>query len=339
MLALIVIGVAAVAFIFLGPATGFSGGKEYLYIRTQAPTKEAVLDSMKARQLMTREWAFNLLANRYNYWENIKPGRYEIKNGASVVDMVRMLKNGRQSPVNFTFNKLRTKNELARFAGRLLEFDSTAMMAFLNNADSLARYDATPETALWNLIPDTYEYFWNTTPGKVYSKLASEAKKFWTTERKQKAAALNLTPLQVSIIASIVEEETNNNEEKDTIASVYINRLRRGMPLGADPTIKFALQDFSITWIRGDMLNVSSPYNTYRNKGLPPGPICTPSRKTLEAVLSAPATNYLYFVANSNFSGSHLFSATYAEHLIKARAFQQEDKRRREAKAKAREAD
>lgn len=338
LLALVVIGAAAAAFVFLGPATGFSGGKEYLYIRTKAATKEAVLDSMKKNELMTRDWAFNLLAKKYGYWSNIKPGRYEIKNGASVVDIFRMLKNGTQSPVSFTFNKLRTKKDLARMAGRRLEFDSTEMMAFLNNADSMARYNATPETALWNLLPDTYEYFWNTTPSKVYSKLAGESKKFWNEERKQKAAALNLTPIQVYIIGSIVEEETNAQQEKDTIASVYINRLRRGMPLGADPTIKFALQDFSINWIRGDMLNVSSPYNTYRNKGLPPGPICTPSRKTLDAVLSAPATNYLYFVANSNFSGTHLFSATYAEHLEKARAFQQEDKRRREAKANASEA-
>ena len=121
-------------------------------------------------------------------------------------------------------------------------------------------------------------------------------------------------------------------EEKDTIASVYINRLRSGMPLGADPTIKFALKDFSITWVRGEMLDVISPYNTYRNKGLPPGPICTPSKKTIDEVLKAPPTSYLYFVASSAFNGTHLFSNTYAEHLLKAKAYQVEDKRRREAK-------
>lgn len=334
LLALIVVGAAVVAFIFLGPATGFSGGKEYLYIRTNAATRDAVWDSLRKNNLVTREWAFNLLAGRYKYWQNIKPGRYEIKNGASVIDVVRMLKNGRQAPVELTFSKLRRKQDLARLSGRKFEFDSTEMIAFLNSPAELSSFDVTPETAMWKVLPDKYEFFWNTTPEAVYKKLAERSDRFWTEERRQKAAALGLTPLQAYIIGSIVEEETNHLAEKDTIASVYINRLKKGMPLGADPTIKFALQDFTITWIRGDMLRVQSPYNTYRNKGLPPGPICTPSVKTLDAVLSAPQTNYLYFVANSSFNGTHLFSNNYTEHLIKARAFQQEDKRRREAKEK-----
>lgn len=336
-LALAVIGAAGLAFIFFGPATGFSEGQRYLYIRTNAATREAVLDSLVKNNLLTRPRAFNMVAERMNYWQQVKPGRYEIKNGSSVIDMVRMLRNGRQSPVTLTINKLRLKKDLASMAGRKFEFDSSAMAAFLASDDSLAPYEATPETALWRVIPDTYEFFWNTTPGKVYGKLAKESEAFWTEARRQKAAALKLTPLQVYIIASIVEEETRYDPEKDTIASVYINRLRKGMPLGADPTIKFALQDFTINWIRGEMLRVPSPYNTYRNRGLPPGPISTPSRTTLDAVLRAPDTEYLFFVAHSNFSGSHLFSRTYAEHLQKARAFQAEDKRRREAREKAKQ--
>jgi len=332
LLALVVIGGAIVAFIFFGPATGFKGEKKYLYIRTNAATREAVMDSIRKNDIIGNEWAFNMVAGRVNYWNKIRPGRYEIKQGSSVINIVRMLKNGRQSPVDLVINKIRTKEDLARIAGRKFEFDSSDMIAFLNNPDSMSRYDATPETAMWRVIPDNYSYYWNTTPGKVFKKFNERSKKFWTEERVNKAKALNLSPLQAYILASIVEEETNKNEEKDTIASVYLNRMSKGMPLGADPTIKYALKDFSIKWIHGEMLNVSSPYNTYRNRGLPPGPICTPSVKTIDAVLAAPPTNYLYFVANSNFSGTHLFSATFNEHLAKAKAYQEEDKRRREAK-------
>jgi UPF0755 protein len=329
-LAIIVVGAGIAAFIFLGPATGFNGKKEYLYIRTNAATKDAVMDSIRRRKIINRESIFNFVAERLNYWQKIRPGRYEIPQGASVIEIVRMLRNGRQSPVELVITKLRTKEDLARFTGRKFEFDSSDMLAFLNNNDSLAEYGVRAETAMFHVLPDTYTYFWNIGPGAVYKKLYAKSKKFWTKEREAKAASLGLTPVQVHILASIVEEETNKNEEKDTIASVYINRMKSGMPLGADPTIKFALKDFSIRWIHGTMLKVSSPYNTYINKGLPPGPICTPSEKTIDAVLAAPPTNYMYFVANSNFKGGHLFSSSYEEHLVKAKAYQQEDKRRRE---------
>ena len=331
-LVLLVIVVATAAFLFLGPATGFSGAKEYLYIRTNAASRQAVLDSLRKNKIINNEAVFTFVANRLNYWSKIKPGRYEVQNGASVIEIVRMLRNGRQAPVKLTINKIRTKEDLAKLTGRKFEFDSMEMLSFLNNNDSLEEYGVRSETAIFNLLPDTYEYLWNITPGAVYKKFYNTAQKFWNDARKRKAESLGLTPVEAYTLASIVEEETNNNEEKDTIASVYLNRLKKGMPLGADPTIKFSLKDFSIKWIRGEMLQVQSPYNTYRNKGLPPGPICTPSKKTIDAVLAAPKTDYLYFVANSNFNGTHLFSATYAEHLLKAKAYQQEDRRRREAK-------
>jgi UPF0755 protein len=328
---LVVCGIVA-AWIFLGPATGFKENKEYLYISSKAATKEAVMDSLEKKDLVNNTGAFNFLAGRMGYWDNIKPGKYEINKGDGLLQIVRRLRNGVQSPVNLVITKIRTKEDLARMVGTRFECDSAEMIAFLNNPDSLRRYGNNAETALWSVLPDTYTYYWNTTPRKIYQKLYDEAEKFWTQERKNKAEKLGLTPQQAHVIASIIEEETNYQEEKDTMASVYINRYRRNMPLGADPTIKFALKNFSLKWIGGDMLNVVSPYNTYRNKGLPPGPICTPSRRTIEAVLAAPQTDYLFFVANSNFSGSHLFSVTFEEHMAKARAFQQEDKRRRELK-------
>jgi UPF0755 protein len=325
---------AVAAWIFMGPGTAFKGERAFLYIRSNGPTKEAILDSIRKNDLVRNEGAFNMLAERMNYWSAIKPGKYEIRKGMSLLNIVRMLRNGNQATVNLVITKIRTKEDLARIAGNRFEFDSTAMMKFLNSPDSLASFDAVPENALWVVMPDTYAYFWNTTPRNVYTKLAEQSRKFWTAERRRKADSLGITPQQAYIIGSIVEEETNYHEEKDTIASVYLNRLKKGMTLGADPTIKFALKDFSIKWIHGDHLKVVSPYNTYKNPGLPPGPICTPSKKTLEAVLAAPQTPYLFFVANSNFSGSHLFSTTFTEHQVKARAFQLEDKRRRELKEK-----
>lgn len=322
------------AWIILGSGTGFSQAKTYLYIRTGAATKKAVMDSLEKNNIVSNLAAFNFLANRLSYWENIKPGRYEITKGSSLLSIVRTLRNGKQAEVKLVITKLRTKEDLARFTGARFEFDSASMYKFLNEPDSLKEFEVDVETAMCHVLPDTYTFFWNTTPSAVYQKLYNESKKFWNEERKRKAQALGLNVQQVYTLASIVEEETNATDEKDTIASVYLNRIKTGMPLGADPTIKYALKDFSIKWIHGEMLKVASPYNTYVNKGLPPGPICTPSRPTIDEVLEAPQTPYLYFVASSAFNGTHLFSTTYAEHLLKAKAYQAEDKRRREAKEK-----
>lgn len=329
LLILIVIGGAIAGWIFLGPATGFSSSEKALYIRSDAATKNAVIDSLVKNEIITNTAAFGFLANRFNYWQNIKPGKYEIKKGSSLLAIVRMLKNGSQTPVKFTINKIRTKEALAEMVGRKFECDSAAMIDFLNNEDSLKKFNTLPELAVCNILPDSYTYFWNTYPSKIYQKFYDASQKFWTEERKQKAQALGLSPSQVYILASIIEEETTNDKEKDTIASVYLNRLNKGMALQADPTLKFAARDFSIKVIRGAIMHIASPYNTYDNKGLPPGPICTPSKKTIDAVLSPASTNYMFFVANTKLNG-HLFSETFEEHKIKAAQYHQEDNLRRE---------
>lgn len=326
-LLLLFAGAAVAAWIFVGPGTGFSGAKEFLYIRSDAATKEVVLDSIEANKIVSNKTAFAFLANRLDYWKTIKPGKYEIKKGTSLLTIVRMLRNGRQSPVDLVITKLRTKEDFARFTGNRFEFDSAQMISYLNNADTLQRYDADTTSALWVVIPDTYTLFWNTTPSAVYRKIYQEAKHFWTGERKAKAQAIGLSPKEAYILASIIEEETTNHKEKDTVASVYLNRLRRGMPLQADPTLKFAVRNFALKRIAGPIMGIESPYNTYKNKGLPPGPICTPSKITIDAVLNPAQTNYLYFVANSRLNG-HLFSTTFAEHVQKANVYRQEDKKR-----------
>lgn len=316
------------AWVLFGSATGFSANRSFLYISSRAATKEAVLDSLRKNHLIKNTTAFSVLADKWDYWNKIRPGKYEIKKGASLFSVMRMLKNGRQSEVKLTIKHIRTKEDLARMTGNLFEFDSSAMMNFLNSDDSVKGYNLPAEQSMSMVLPDTYTFYWNTTPGKIYKKLADVAQGFWTKDRVEKAKAQGLSVADAYTLASIVEEETNDLDEKDTIASVYMNRLEKGMPLQADPTVKFALRDFSLKRIYEKHTRVESPYNTYRNKGLPPGPICTPSRKTIDAVLNAPKTTYLFFVASAAFNGTHDFSTTYAEHQVKARAYQEELDRR-----------
>lgn len=334
LLLLIIIAAALAAWIFLGSGTGFDNSKATLYIRSDATTKKAVLDSLKANKIITNETAFEFLAKRFKYWDNIKPGKYEIEKGSSLVSIIRKLRNGKQTPVNLVITKLRTKEDFARVVGNKFETDSTQMLQFLNSEDSLKKFEAAPEVAMWNIIPDTYTYNWNSSAGQVYQKIYNESKRFWNDERKSNAKLIGLTPLEAYILASIIEEETSFDLEKDTIASVYLNRLKAGMPLGADPTLKFAARDFGLKRIAGEIMNIESPYNTYRNTGLPPGPICTPSRTTIDAVLRAANTPFFYFVARPGLNG-HLFSVTYEEHLKKAADYHAADKLRREKEKKA----
>lgn len=321
-LLVILVGIGIVAWMVMGPGTNFKDEKETLYIRTNAANKQAILDSLAANNIIKNQTVFNFLADQMKYWTNIKPGKYDIRKGSSVLEIIRKLRNGQQTPVNLVITKLRTKEDLARLAGSKFEFDSAEMIRYINN-DIPGKGIADTNTALTLVLPDTYTFFWNTTPEKVFKKLSDESAKFWTAERKQKAEAKGLTPAQAYTLASIVEEETNAQAEKGNIASVYLNRIKIGMPLQADPTVKFALKDFGLRRIYEKHTKAESPYNTYRNRGLPPGPICTPSKKTIDAVLDAPETNYIYFVASPQFNGTHEFSASYAEHLQKAKAYQQ----------------
>jgi UPF0755 protein len=299
-----------------------SPADKYFYVTTGAVYKD-VLNALKAEQVIPNGFFFDKLARQAKYHQNVKAGRYEIKNGSSVYNLVRMLKSGRQSPVRLVINKLRTKEDLAKKIGEQFECDSLTVISFLSNNDSLKGFGLDSLTAMTAVIPNTYLVNWNTSFRKIYSKLKAEEEKFWNAERKQKAAAKDLTPSQVYAMASIVEEETNKLKDKGLIASVYINRIKKGMKLEADPTVKYAMRDFGLKRIMYGHLNYPSPYNTYQNKGLPPGPICTPSAETIDAVLDAPETDYIFFVAKPDFNGYSNFAATYQEHLQYAKAYQQ----------------
>ncbi|HUP12252.1 MAG TPA: endolytic transglycosylase MltG, partial [Niastella sp.] len=280
-----------------------------------------VMKTLRDSNLINSPAAFNLLANKLEVPEKLKAGRYEIVKGMSLMDIARMLRNGRQAPVKLIITKFRTKEQLAGFLGRKMELDSADIVSYYT--DSLQSYGFDSNNVMAILYPNTYTYFWNASAGDVFEKFQTEYKRVWTDERRNQARKLGLTPIQAYTLASIVEEETQNLEEKDTIASVYLKRLNKGMRLQADPTIKFAMKDFTLKRIYLKYLSVESPYNTYMNKGLPPGPICTPSLQTLDAVLQQPATNYLYFVAKSDFSGRHVYTETYDQHLKVAKQFQQ----------------
>ena len=322
---LIVAFVVAVigAWLLLRNATSFNENKKYLFVHTGKTDKNSVMSSIENDDLLQYPGIFELLANQTDVWKRLKPGRYEIKKGESLLNISHMLRNSRQSPVNLVINKLRTNEDVAGIIAKNFEADSVEVMSFINNDDSLAKLDVNNYNLMTLIIPNTYTIFWNTSPGRIFKRLKSEKEGFWDKkDRIRKAKNLGFSPSDVYTIASIVEEETNKDDEKGNVASVYINRYRTKMPLGADPTIKFALKDFGIKRIYHKHLEVESPYNTYRNTGLPPGPICTPSAKTIDAVLNSPKTNYMYFVARSDFSGYHTFSSNYTQHLQRAKEYQ-----------------
>ena len=305
-----------------GGNTFFKEEKYTLYIKTGS-SFENVMQTLRADSVIKNPGMFSFIAKKLSLPQKIKAGKYEIKRGTGIWAIVQMLRNGKQTPVNLIITKLRTKEDFARFAGQRLECDSLAIITYLNNNDSLQSKGLDTNNVMTAVIPNTYTFFWNTTVAKLFNKLYSEEKKFWKEERLQKARSLGLTPQQVYILASVIEEETNKYDEMPLMASVYINRINKGMPLGADPTIKFAIRNFAAKRVTLKMISESaeSPYNTYKNKGLPPGPICTPSIKTIDATLDAASTNYLYFCAKPDFSGYHAFAATDTEHFRNARAY------------------
>jgi len=305
----------------LGSATNFEGKNYYLLIKTGS-TYEDVTTSLKNDQVLNSEGIFEMLAKKLDYPEKVKAGKYNIKAGMSLLNIIRMLKNGQQEPVNLIITKLRTKEDLAAFTGRKFECDSLAFIHFLNNPDSLKQFKLDTNTVMTAVFPNTYTYFWNTTPSKIFAKMHARYDAFWTAQRLELAKQHGLNQQTAYILASIVEEETNRNEDKGKIASVYLNRIQKRMRLAADPTVKFALHDFSLKRIYQKHLTVESPYNTYRVPGLPPGPICTPSEETIDAVLASPATSYLFFVAKADFSGYSNFASTLEEHMKFAKEYQ-----------------
>ncbi|WP_028787721.1 endolytic transglycosylase MltG [Terrimonas ferruginea] len=320
------------AYKIIGPATR-KPADGFLYIPTGSSMADVKRLLVEQKVVSSTYW-FSLTARAVGY-DRVKPGKYAVPSGTSMLTLVRKLNNGRQSPVEFVITKLRTKESLAGKVGRQFECDSLAFINFLNSPDSLSRFNLDTNTVMAAVMPYNYELKWTTTPGHIMEQFEAAYKRFWTDERKAKATDQGLSPMQVMILASIVEEESNDAEDRLKIASTYINRYKKGMLLQADPTVKFALKDFALRRILFGHLKAVSPYNTYLNKGLPPGPICTPSQQAIESVLNAPKTEYIYFVASAKFDGSHIFTTNYEDHMKYAREFQAELTRRQNARKNA----
>lgn len=248
-------------------------------------------------------------------------GAYRILEGDRAVDIARRLKRRAQTPVRFTFNNIRTLDQLAERIASQLEFSAGEFLAATDSVLPEAGFRGREEYPA-AFIPDTYEFYWTVSPSKAVERLLDYRNRFWDDGRRARARELGLSPVKIATLASIVEEETNVADERPVVARLYLNRLDRGMPLQADPTVKWAVGDFSLKRIFNKHLAVQSPYNTYINKGLPPGPIRIPDKRTLDAVLDAPGHGYIYMCAKEDFSGRHNFAADYAAHQRNAARYQ-----------------
>lgn len=329
----------------LAGAAGFVLGRYYsdnrkpnftdeyvLYVRP-GMTADQVMDSLYVGAGTIRPKSVKRAFAKMEVGQNMKPGRYVVEPSAVSMYVARMLVYGWQTPQNMTLSgTLRKKDRIAQRIGSQMMVDSAAVADALNDEAFLAKYGFTPENVFALILPDTYEMYWTASVEEIFDRFKKEYDAFWTSERKAKAAAQGLSPMEVAVMASIVSGETLKSFEYPIIAGVYLNRYKKGMKLQADPTIAFCY-DYTLDRILKKHLTVDSPYNTYKHVGLPPAPINVPPKACLEAVLNPEKHGYIYFCASPAFDGTHRFAVTYNEHLKNARAFQRELTARRKAKA------
>ena len=298
-------------------------GKDHVFLYIPTGTDfEALTRIIRKDGFIRSEKSFRFVSRRKNYTGNVKAGRYRITEGMNNNELVNILRAGIQEPVEVKFTNARTPAELAGRIGRQIEADSVDFIRLFNDPEYLRRFGLSPEQVFVLFIPNTYQFYWNTQAMQFMDRMSREMLSFWSGNRKALLDSTGLSIPDVVTLASIVEKETNNEEEKPDIAGVYINRLRKGWPLQADPTIIFALQDFTIRRIKSEQLKVDSKYNTYRYKGLPPGPICIPSVRSVDAVLHYKKHKYVYFCAKEDLSGTHNFAETLIQHQANARKYQ-----------------
>lgn len=294
--------------------------KAYIYI-DRDDTSDSIYNKVKQIGHANNMTGFRWLVKLKGYEQDIHTGRYIIRPKDNVYHVFSRIARGYQEPVNLTIGSVRTLDRLARSVGKQLMIDSIEIANMLFDSTFQTKMGYNTETMACLFIPDTYQVYWNISADEFFQRMQKEHERFWNEERLSKATDIGMTQVEVCTLASIVEEETNNNDEKPMVAGLYINRLHAGMPLQADPTIKFALQNFALRRISNENLKVNSPYNTYTNTGLPPGPIRIPSTKGIESVLNYAKHNYIYMCAKEDFSGTHNFAANYADHMVNARKY------------------
>ena len=297
-----------------------------LYVSGRAEYAQMV-DSLLPR--IRHHRAFGAYARRIDLERMFKPGHYVLRPGMSVIEVARMLKLGMQTPVRVTINNVRIPAQLAQKLARQIDADSAAVMQALTSKALAAEVGFDSVTLFSMFVPDSYEFYWTVTPEEFVKRMKREYDRFWTPERDAKRKRSGLSRLEVMTLASIVYEETRKTDEMPRIAGVYVNRLRKGIPLQADPTVKYAMQDFGLRRILYKHLKYPSPYNTYINKGLPPSPICMPGKNAIDAVLDFEKHDYIFFCARPTFDGYHNFARTLSEHNANARAYSAELNRRK----------
>ncbi len=297
-----------------------------LYISSQS-TYTTLLDSLLPK--INYRKAFELYADHLNLANSYKAGHYLLEEGMTTMQIARMIKLGAQTPINITFNNTRIPSQLAQKLAPQIDADSASLSEAFLSTSVAQKYGLDSVTLSSIFIPNTYEVYWTITAEEFVARMAKESDRFWNEERKAKLKAMNMTRLEAVTLASIVAEETRKVDEMPRVAGVYINRIKKGIPLQADPTIKFAMQDFALRRILYKHLKYPSPYNTYINKGLPPSPITMPAPYIIDAVLNYEHHDYIYFCARETFDGYHNFARTYSEHKRNARKYQAELNRRK----------
>ena len=299
-----------------------------IYIPTGSDFED-VLQLIAGHDILRDTSSFRWLAIQKNYPNHVNPGKYRIRHGLNNNELVGLLRSGRQEPVQLVFNNIRTPQKLAEAVATQIEADAPGILSVFFDATLLAEHQLTVETVYGVFIPNTYEIYWNTSPSKFLERMVREYRIFWNEKRLARARNIGLSPMEVMTLASIVDEETLKTKEEPRIAGLYMNRLKQGMRLQADPTVKFATGDMTITRVLKKHLAIESPYNTYRQGGLPPGPIVIPSVSAIDAVLNYERHKYLYMCAREDFSGFHNFANTLSQHNKNARSYQNALNRRK----------
>ncbi len=307
-------------FKYYGP--NVTDNQQYLYIKTGSDFTD-VLKTIEQKEIVKDTSAFMQVAYSEHYENRVKPGKYRLHKGMGNKKLIRILALGEQEQVKLSFQNVRLKETFAGMIGKKLEADSSSIIRLLDSAAYLKPFGFTPDNVYVMFMPNSYQMYWNGPAEKFFTRMNDEYQKFWTSERKDEAKKIGLTPIQTSILASIVDAEALYDNEMPAIAGLYMNRLNRGMKLEADPTLIFALKDFTIKRVLNKYKIFNSPYNTYLNTGLPPGPIMMPSVNAVKAVLNYQKHNYIYMCAKEDFSGYHNFATNMADHLVNAQKFHQ----------------
>lgn len=307
---------------FFKPNVNLSESSIEFYIKSDWQYTD-VFQALKSQNIIEDTAAFDWVANYKNYPSLVKAGRYVIFDGMNNNALVNLLRSGEQEPIRLVLRSARSKERLAGNVSRYVEADSTELLALLSDEAFCQRYGFNTTTMFTMFLPNTYEFYWNTTPEEFVERMAREYKRFWNGERKAQARKVGLSQSQVSTLASLVQaEQAAHRDERAKVAGLYLNRLKKGMRLESDPTLIHAIGDYTIKRVLNVHKQVESPYNTYKHKGLPPGPILLPEISSIDAVLNAEDHNYIFMCAKEDFSGYHNFATTYREHLKNARAYQ-----------------